>query len=122
MFELTIKDTVYEFNFGMGFLREINKKVSTPVDGLPGVKKDIGLQYMIASVIDGDIDSLVEILDVANKGREPRVTRSLLDTYIEDENTDVDELFGKVIDFLKQSNATRKVAMNLLQAIENQQK
>lgn len=122
MLELTINDTVYEFNFGMGFLREINKKVSTPVDGLQGVKKDIGLQYMIASVIDGDIDALVEILDVANKGRESRITRSLLDSYIEDENTDIDELFGKVIDFLKQSNATKKVAMNLLQAIENQQK
>ena len=122
MLELTINDTVYEFNFGMGFLREINKKVSTPVDGLQGVKKDIGSQYMIASIIDGDIDALVEILDVANKGREPRITRSLLDSYIEDENTDIDELFGKVIDFLKQSNATKKVAMNLLQAIENQQK
>ena len=34
MMELTINGTVYEFNFGMGFLREINKRVQTPVDGL----------------------------------------------------------------------------------------
>lgn len=39
MFELTINDTVYQFNFGMGFMREINKRVSAPVDGLKDVKK-----------------------------------------------------------------------------------
>lgn len=44
MFELTINDAVYQFNFGMGFLRELNKRVSTPVDGLPDVKKNIGLR------------------------------------------------------------------------------
>lgn len=39
MMELTIKGQVYQFNFGMGFLREINKQTNMPVDGLPGVKK-----------------------------------------------------------------------------------
>ena len=39
MLELTIKDTVYQFNFGMGFMREINKRIGTPVEGLKDVKK-----------------------------------------------------------------------------------
>ena len=39
MMELTIKGQVYQFNFGMGFLREINKQTNVPVDGAPGVKK-----------------------------------------------------------------------------------
>ena len=42
MLELTINEQVYEFNFGMGFMREINKRVGTPVDGLPDIKKNIG--------------------------------------------------------------------------------
>ena len=71
MLELTINEQVYEFNFGMGFMREINKRVGTPVDGLPDIKKNIGLQYYIAGVMDGDVESLVDILDVANKGHDP---------------------------------------------------
>lgn len=122
MLELTINEQVYEFNFGMGFMREINKRVGTPVDGLPDVKKNIGLQYYVAGVMDGDVESLVDVLDTANKGHDPRVTKSLLDAYIDDENTDLDELFGKVMDFLERANATKNTVKNLKEAIEIQKK
>lgn len=122
MFELTINDQVFTFNFGMGFLRELNKKVSAPIDGLVDVKKNIGLQYVIAGVIDGDLEDLVDVLDCANKGQSPRVTRKLLDDYIENEDTDIDALFESVIDFLKQANATKKVTLNLLAEVEKQKK
>ena len=120
MLELTINGTVFEFNFGMGFMREINKKVSTPVDGLKDVNKNIGLQYTAASVIDGDVEALVDLLDAANKGHSPRVTRALLDAYIDDESTDIDGLFESVIDFLKSANATKKTIAQLLEAVERQ--
>ena len=80
MFELTIEGQVYQFRFGMGFLREINKKVGRPVDGIPDVKQNVGLQFAIAGVIDGDVEELVNVLDVANKSEKPRVTRPLLDS------------------------------------------
>ena len=118
MLELTIKGTVYQFNFGMGFMRAINKLVGTPVDGLPNVKKNIGLQYYIAGVIDGDVEALVDVLDMANKNNEPRVTRDLLDSYIDDEETDIDALFDTVLGFLEITNATKKVAANLLAMVE----
>lgn len=120
MLELTINGTVFEFNFGMGFMREINKKVSAPVDGLKDVNKNIGLQYTVASVIDGDVEALVDLLDAANKGHSPRVTRALLDAYIDDESTDIDGLFESVIDFLKSANATKKTMAQLLEAVERQ--
>ena len=118
MFELTINDQVYAFNFGMGFLREVNKKISTDVENLKGVKKNIGLRYMIADVIDGNPEALVEILNAANKGQTPRVTAALLDAYIDDQNTDIDALFESVIDFLKSANATRKTTIELLEMVE----
>ena len=118
MFELTIKGEVYQFNFGMGFLREINKKISTPVDGLKDV--NIGLQYIVASVIDGDPEALVDLLEVANKGFSPRVSRNLLDSYIDDAETDIDDLFKTVIDFLKNANATKKAVETILEAVEKQ--
>lgn len=120
MFELTIEGNVYQFNFGMGFLREMNKKVSSPVDGLKDVKKNIGLNYIVSGVIDGELEDLVELLDCANKGQSPRVTKALLDSYIDDENTDIDALFESVIDFLKKTNATKNTTKELLEVLEIQ--
>lgn len=121
MMELTIKGQVYQFHFGMGFLREVNKKISTPVDGLKDVKKNIGLRYLVASVMDGDPEALVDILDAANKGQNPRVSRAQLDAYIDDEETDVDALFAEVLDFLKNANATKKAVVSLMEAAEKEQ-
>ena len=121
MFELTINDKVYKFNFGMGFLREANKRVKMPVDGLHGVEKNIGLQYTIACLIDNDLEALVDVLDMANKAFTPRVTRAELDSYVESEETDIDKLFEDVLDFLKNANATRKAARAILETVEMKQ-
>lgn len=48
--ELTINGQVYQFNFGMGFMREMNKKVTMPVDGVKDAKKNIGLKIGRAHV------------------------------------------------------------------------
>lgn len=120
MFELNINNVVYQFHFGMGFMREINKKIGTPVDGLPDVKKNIGLQYYIAGIIDNDLEALVTVLEVANKNQKPRVTPAVLDSYIDDPDTDIDKLFESVLDFLKNANATRKTVANLLNLVEQQ--
>ena len=122
MLELTIKETVYQFNFGVGFLREINKRLGKPIDGIPGEKENIGAQFKIAGVIAGDVEALVDVLDVANKTEKPRVTRDLLDYHIDNEVEDVDTLFESVIDFLKQKNATKKITLNLLKEYEKQMK
>ena len=118
MFELTIKDTVYQFKFGLGFTREVNKQVRKPMEGMPDEKQDVGLQFAVASLIDEDPCALVDILDVANKTEKPRVTRALLDEYIEDESTDIDALFKDVLDFLCRANATKKTAQAVLEMVE----
>lgn len=117
MMELTINGQVYQFNFGMGFLREANKLVSSSVEGT-NVKKDIGARYMIARVIDGEADALVDLLDVANKGQNPRVTKAALDAYIDNSDTDIDQLFGDTMDFLGKANATKKMVAKMQEAIE----
>ena len=117
MFELTINENVYGFNFGMGFMREMNKRISTPVEGLD-VKKNIGLQYAVAGILDGDVEELVNVLEVANKGQDLRITRQQLDNFIDDENTDIDKLFDDVLDFLKRANATKKVTVSLMEELE----
>lgn len=117
MLELTINGVVYTFRFGMGFLREIDKKVTTKVDGTQA-SKDMGLQFYVASILDGDVAALIDVLNIANMKQNPRVTRDSLDAYIDDECEDIDELFDKVINFLSSSNATKKVTVTMIQDVE----
>lgn len=118
--ELTINGQVYQFNFGMGFMREMNKKVSMPVDGVKDVRKNIGLRYAVAGIMDGDIEVLVDLLDAANNGQNPRVTRDQLDGYIDDPETDIDKLFEDTLGFLKTANATKKCVQDLEKTIEEE--
>ena len=120
MFELTIDNQVYQFNFGMGFMRRVNSDIAIPVDGLPNVKKNIGLQYAVAGIIDNDLEILVNVLDAANEGFSPRVTRAQLDSLIDNPETDVDALFAKVLDFLSNSNATQKITKTMMEEVEKQ--
>lgn len=122
MFELTIKDAVYQFNFGMGFMREINKKISQPVDDLKDVKQNIGLRYHVLCLLGKDIEALVDLLEVANRNQNPRVTRALLDAYIDDADTDIDKLFEDVLDFLKSANATKSATLAVIEAHDKQMK
>lgn len=115
MMELTINSNVYKFKFGIGFMREMNKEHKHTENG---ITKEIGLQLGIADIIDGDIEGLIKVLDIANKTEEPRVTRKQLEAYIEDEETDIDELFKTVLDFLSKANVTKKLTMNILEMVE----
>lgn len=109
MFELTINEKVYQFNFGMGFLKEINKLVRIDVEGLKDVRKNIGLRYKLSQLRECDTEALVEILVAANIGFTPRVTAKEIETYIDDETTNIDSLYEDVWGFLKRANALKKM-------------
>ena len=118
MFELVIKDISYPLNFGMGFVRRLDKSVNIPVDGLPGVKKDIGLTYAIMSLLDNDIVMLSKVIDTANEGQNPRLTQAAIDAYLEDEGTDIEELFNKILGFFKSANCTKRTAARVDAALK----
>lgn len=118
MFELVIKYVAYPLNFGMGFVRKLDKSVNIPVDGLPGVKKDIGLTYAIMSLMDNDIVMLANVIDIANEGQNPRLTKAAIDAYLEDENTNIEELFDKILGFFKSANCTKPTAARVDAALK----
>lgn len=120
MVELEINGQMVPFNFGMGFLREINKKVSVPVEGMPNVRQNVGLRYSVAKLLDSDVEALEEVLDTANMGCDPRLTKKALDFFIDDENTDIEEVFEKTLGFLKTSNATKNVTLEVIEAVEKE--
>lgn len=120
MFELTINNTVYEFNFGMGFMRELDPTVTKPIEGVKGKVQNLGVQYAIAGIIDGDVEALGDVLIRGNKGFNPRLTQKDVDAFIEDADTNLDEVFEAVLGFLKSANVTKKITLTLLETIEKE--
>lgn len=113
MFEITIKNEVYPFNFGIGFVREISKKKQMKNED--GIIVDVGLQYAVASLVDEDPLDVVEILALANKTEKPRVSKNDLEEYIQDGDTNLEELCKDILDFFTTHNATRKKALAALE-------
>mgnify|MGYP003308780720 CR=1 FL=1 len=109
MLELTINNQIYSFNFGIGFLRDINKAVKVDVDGLKNVQKSIGLRYKLTQLQEFDTEALVEILLLANRGQNPKITAADLESFIDSDETDIDGLFEEVWRFLESANATKKM-------------
>ena len=120
MFELTINGVVYQFKFGIGFVREINKKVSRKDDN--GATQELGLQYAVAGLIDEDPIALVDILELANKNEKPRVTRAVLDAYIDEECEDISALFADVLAFFESANATKKMTVAVREMVAEAEK
>ena len=119
--ELTINGNVYQFSFNIGFLRLINKTITVDVDGMDGVKRNVGLRYSVGLLLDGDLETLVDVLELANKGQNPRLTKKAIEDYIDDHETNVDEVFDGVIEGLEQANATKKATLATIEAIEKAQ-
>lgn len=119
--ELTINGNVYQFSFNIGFLRNINKTITVDVDGMDGVKRNVGLRYSVGLLLDGDLETLVDVLELANKGQNPRLAKKAIEDYIDDTETNVDDVFDSVIEGLKQANATKKATIATIEAIEKAQ-
>lgn len=121
MYELTINNQVYTFNFGMGFLRTINQEAVKTSD-IKGVSEPVGFRLYLAQLIDGSPEALVHMLDIANRGQNPRITQGQLDAFIDDPDTDIERLTQEVLDFLKRNNATRKQTAAIQEAVAKLQK
>lgn len=115
--ELTIKNKVYEFKFNMKFMREVNKKYAKTID--EGIKKNIGLNYAIAGILDRDVETLVDVL-YSSCVTEPRITKAQIDEYIDEECEDIDVLFEEIEAGLSKANATKGAIKMMKKALAEQ--
>lgn len=120
MQEVCLGNTMIPVKFGMGFLKEINKTVMQK-DNATGVTQNVGLRYNIASLIDGDAEALVTILDIGNKWSEPRFTKAAIEEAIDDEETNIDEVVENVLGFLETANATRRITVPIREAVREEE-
>lgn len=109
--ELTIENKTYNFRFGIGFVRYLDGKSSIEQNG---VQFGIGMETLIPNLLTGNTVTLADCLFVANRTENPRITQEQLDNYIDNENTNIDDLFDDVLKELKKSNAAKKKAEMLM--------
>ncbi len=118
--EIEVNGEIYQLVAGFGFLHEVNKKLSIDVPNT-GTKKEVGLKYMVASIIDGDIDALADCIFYMNIGQSPRLKKAQVESYLEDVE-DIEKVFEDVINFLSQANACKKEVKPLLSTQETETK
>ena len=118
--EIEVNGEIYKLVAGFGFLHEVNKKLAVDVKST-GTKKEIGLKYMVASIIEGDIDALVDCIFYMNSGQSPRLKKQQIESYLEDVE-DIDKVFEDVINFLSHANVCRKEEMQLMSVQEAETK
>lgn len=113
--QLEINGTTFEFRFGIGFMKEIQsryKEMASISVAIPN-----GFKYVVASMLDGHIEDLFDILYTANKTEKPRITEKALMEYLEDESTDIETLIQEVKSFLLQANASKSLMNQIMEAL-----
>jgi len=120
-FEIEMNGTMYAFNFGMGFLKAINSRATEKVPN-SNYSVNVGAKYLMAQVMSDDVEALCDVLMTANKGENPRLTQKELESYIEDEATDIEALFAQVVDFFGKANATKMVYKEIQSIAEAESK
>jgi hypothetical protein len=117
--QLTINDTDYNFRFGIGFVNKLDQK---NIITRENIKFGAGLELSVGKVLDQSVPELAEILLTANATEVPKLQKKDLYDYIDDENTDIEELFNEVTEELKNSNATKLKVAKVIEEAEKQRR
>lgn len=121
MYTREIGGKIYEFKFGIGFARDIDKM--QVVKGDDGLQKKVGMTYAIAGLMDGDFEKLIDCLMAGNKyaGGE-RLDRKAVEEWLESEDVDIDQECKDLLDFLETSGFTRRRIKNIKEAVEKNER
>jgi len=106
--ELTINDKEYSFIFGFGFIREMNRRYSVVEQGMT---MKLGLDSTLVNFFNEDIETLIEMLKVANATENPRVAEKDLIKLVDEIGSE--KLFDLVLEELKKSEFTKKKTMTI---------
>lgn len=104
----------YNFVFGFGFLKELNKQHTMASNGLT---MRLGLENTLPNLINNDAETLIEVLKLANKTETPKASEKDLIQLIETTD-DIEALFAEVLEALKESNFTGMKTRKFLETVE----
>jgi hypothetical protein len=107
--ELTINDKKYTANFGVRFVRELDKSAGLNVQG---ASFGMGLSKALVGLKSYDPATLSDVLYFGMLSTGGHPTQVQLDKWL-DNDADVEKLFDEVIKELNESNSVKVAAKNL---------
>lgn len=106
--EITIKGKKYQLNFGVGFVRDLDKYFG--LSNNAGFSLGMGLTKAIPGLQSYDTAVLSEVIHCAT---EPTASLADIDSYIDDPKTNIEKLFKDVVKEMSEANAVKLAAKNL---------
>lgn len=117
MYTREINGKIYEFKFGIGFVRDIDKTQTTKGDD--GNQQKVGLVYAIAGLMDGDFEKLIDCLMLGNKyAAGERLERKTIEEWLESDGVDLEQECRDLLDFFETSNFTRRKMTDLKETLQ----
>lgn len=112
--ELTIKDKLQNFTFGIKFVRELDKKFFIEKDG---VKFGAGLSTKLVELYSGSVVALADILHCATTTESKRASLADIEEYVESCD-DVEKLIEDVLGEIESNNAGKLTAKGIKEAMK----
>lgn len=106
--ELTINGKKYQLNFGVGFVRNLDKFYG--LSNQAGFSLGLGLTKAIPALRSYDPAVLAEVVQCA---AEPAISLVDVDHYLDDPKTDIEKVFESVQKELSEANAVKLAVKNL---------
>jgi hypothetical protein len=113
--EIKINDKDYELNFGVKFVRILDKKMPIKVNMRGAGEQSFGMAMarVVPALKTYDTAVLSDVIYAALWKAKPRPSQDDVDDFIDDENTDIEKLFDDVIDTMSKSNSVKLATKNL---------
>lgn len=118
---ITINGKEVELNFGVRFVRELDKHmpIRMNVRGVGEQSFGMALARVVPALQTFDSAMLADVIYYAAWSNKPRPTQEDIDSFIDDPSTDIEKLFDDVISTMKESNAVKTATKNLKAQMNN---
>lgn len=113
---LTINEREHELYFGIAFIRELDKKFCSSVNGM---KFGAGVRSAVVYLLDGNPVILVDIIQAATITNRSKLSEKDIEKWLEEQDDlDLDVVFDDFLTCFKTSKLTKKTTMAIVEAVE----
>lgn len=111
---LTINKREHELSFGIAFIRELDKKFCSNVNGM---NFGAGVRSAVVYLLDGNPVILVDIIQAATITNRSKLSEKDIEKWLEEQD-DLDVVFDDFLTCFKTSKLTKKTTMAIVEAVE----
>ena len=117
MYTKEINGKLYDFNFGLGFVREIDRRETIQDNNKK--TQNVGLSYAIAGLVDGDFEKYIDCMLAGNKfSNGEKLTRPEIENWMESDDFDFEKECTDLLDFFGKCNFTKKKTESVVKEAE----